>query len=31
VLKKQYGRIFLASLPPYRRTEELAEVERFFS
>jgi ATP-dependent DNA helicase DinG len=31
VLRKQYGRIFLASLPPYRRTEELAEVERFFS
>ena len=31
VLRKQYGRIFLASLPPYRRTEEMAEVEQFFS
>jgi ATP-dependent DNA helicase DinG len=30
VTKKQYGRIFLDSLPPYRRTEDIAEVQRFF-
>jgi ATP-dependent DNA helicase DinG len=30
VLKKQYGRVFLDSLPKYRRTAELAEVESFF-
>jgi ATP-dependent DNA helicase DinG len=29
--KKQYGRIFLDSLPPYRRTGDLAEVQRFFA
>ncbi len=30
VLKKSYGRVFLASLPPYRQTTELAQVEKFF-
>ena len=30
ILKKQYGRVFLESLPPYRRTSELAVVEQFF-
>ena len=30
ILKKQYGRVFLDSLPPYRRTADLAEVEAFF-
>ncbi len=30
VLKKQYGRVFLDSLPKYRRTTELADVESFF-
>jgi len=31
ILKKQYGRVFLSSLPPYRRTTQLSEVETFFS
>jgi ATP-dependent DNA helicase DinG len=30
ILKKQYGRVFLDSLPRYRRTSELAVVEQFF-
>ncbi len=30
LLKKQYGRVFLNSLPPYRKTTEITEVERFF-
>jgi len=30
ILKKQYGRVFLDSLPPYRQTTDLAEVESFF-
>ncbi len=30
VLKKPYGRIFLESLPPYRRTTDLGVVEQFF-
>jgi len=30
ILKKSYGRIFVESLPNYRRTTNLAEVERFF-
>jgi ATP-dependent DNA helicase DinG len=30
ILKKQYGKVFLASLPPYRRTTKLADVEAFF-
>jgi ATP-dependent DNA helicase DinG len=30
ILKKSYGRIFLESLPKYRKTTDLAEVEQFF-
>jgi ATP-dependent DNA helicase DinG len=30
ILKKQYGRIFLESLPDYRKTTELKQVEEFF-
>ena len=30
VLKKQYGRVFLESLPNYTKTTALEEVERFF-
>ncbi len=30
MLKKQYGRVFLDSLPKYSRTTELKAVERFF-
>jgi ATP-dependent DNA helicase DinG len=30
ILKKQYGRVFVESLPQYRRTTELAAVEEFF-
>jgi ATP-dependent DNA helicase DinG len=30
ILKKAYGRTFIDSLPPYRKTTDLAEVERFF-
>ena len=30
VLKKQYGRVFLASLPNYRKTTDLRHVEQFF-
>jgi len=30
ILKKSYGRMFLDSLPPYRRTTNLSEVEEFF-
>ena len=30
ILKKQYGRVFLESLPPYRQTTDLADVESFF-
>ena len=30
ILKKQYGRVFLESLPKYRRTTDLAAVEQFF-
>jgi ATP-dependent DNA helicase DinG len=31
ILRKQYGRIFLESLPPYPVTSELGAVRRFFS
>jgi ATP-dependent DNA helicase DinG len=31
ILKKPYGRMFFNSLPDYRRTDDLAEVERFFA
>ena len=30
ILKKQYGRVFLDSLPKYGRTADIREVERFF-
>ncbi len=30
VLKKQYGRVFLESLPKYRRTTQMSDVENFF-
>ena len=30
ILKKQYGRVFLDSLPKYRRTTDLGVVENFF-
>ena len=30
VLKKQYGKVFLNSLPPYRRTNRMEDVEEFF-
>jgi ATP-dependent DNA helicase DinG len=31
ILKKQYGKVFVESLPNYRRTTELRVVEEFFS
>ncbi|HZP16360.1 MAG TPA: ATP-dependent DNA helicase, partial [Terriglobales bacterium] len=31
ILRKQYGRVFVESLPNYRRTTELEAVERWFS
>lgn len=31
ILKKQYGRIFIESLPKYRKTTDLGPVEEFFS
>jgi len=31
ILKKAYGRVFLESLPNYRRTTDIAEVEKFFA
>jgi ATP-dependent DNA helicase DinG len=30
IYRQRYGRIFLDSLPAYRRTDDIAEVERFF-
>ncbi len=30
ILKKQYGRVFIESLPPYRKTTDLRKVEEFF-
>jgi ATP-dependent DNA helicase DinG len=30
ILKKQYGRMFVQSLPAYRRTTQMADVESFF-
>ena len=30
ILKKQYGRVFFESLPPYRRTTRIEDVEGFF-
>ena len=31
IIKKPYGRVFLDSLPKYRRTQSLSDVEAFFS
>jgi len=31
LLKQRYGRIFVDSLPPYRKTKDLADVEQFFT
>ena len=31
ILKKQYGRVFLSSLPNYARTTDIGAVERFFA
>jgi ATP-dependent DNA helicase DinG len=31
VLKQRYGRVFVESLPAYKRTKDLADVEQFFS
>ena len=30
ILKKQYGRVFVESLPSYRKTTEIRQVEQFF-
>lgn len=30
ILRKQYGRLFLASLPPYKLTSDLGQVRQFF-
>jgi len=30
IQRQRYGRIFLESLPPYRVTQEVADVEAFF-
>jgi ATP-dependent DNA helicase DinG len=30
ILKKQYGRVFVESLPPYSRTTDLKKIEEFF-
>ena len=31
IRQKQYGRVFLDSLPPYRQTRDLSVVEEFFA
>lgn len=31
ITKQRYGRVFLDSLPPYKRTNDLADVETFFT
>ena len=31
ILKKSYGRVFVESLPAYRRTTDIAQVEKFFN
>ena len=31
LLKQRYGKIFMDSLPAYKKTNDLAEVEEFFS
>jgi ATP-dependent DNA helicase DinG len=30
ILKKQYGRVFIESLPNYQKTTDLRKVEEFF-
>jgi ATP-dependent DNA helicase DinG len=30
IQRQRYGRIFLESLPPYRLTQEITDVEQFF-
>ena len=30
VLKQRYGKVFVESLPAYRKTKDLADVEQFF-
>ena len=30
VQRQSYGRVFLDSLPPYRLTQQIEDVERFF-
>jgi ATP-dependent DNA helicase DinG len=30
ILKQRYGKVFVESLPPYRKTKDLADVEQFF-
>jgi hypothetical protein len=29
-LKQRYGKVFLESLPAYKKTKDLADVEQFF-
>jgi ATP-dependent DNA helicase DinG len=31
IQRQRYGRIFLESLPPYRLTQDITDVEKFFS
>jgi ATP-dependent DNA helicase DinG len=31
IQRQRYGRIFLDSLPPYRLTHEITDVEQFFA
>ncbi|HEV2989534.1 MAG TPA: ATP-dependent DNA helicase [Candidatus Angelobacter sp.] len=31
ILKQRYGKVFVESLPPYRKTKDLADVEQFFA
>jgi len=31
ILRQRYGRIFLDSLPPYRLTQSMDDVEAFFA
>jgi len=30
ILKKQYGRVFIESLPNYKKTTDIRQVEKFF-
>jgi ATP-dependent DNA helicase DinG len=31
LLKQRYGRTFIESLPPYKKTKDIAEVDEFFA